>query len=409
MRDIWVIIATEFKRRVRSRAYLFGTVLGAVGLVAIFALPQFLGRGFGEETPTIVVAGDPALVAQAAPLLAQTLELGAPIVGIPAHPDLAFLDAHGHAHDLLVLRRDGAGIHALLYTRDPATAPRRRVAASLEPLNIAQATGLPLQRIAPLMIVPLEVRSLNAKFGSEAAAVNAQAGANAIVLLLYLAAILNGQSVIASVAEEKTSRIAEILVAIVAPSRLLAGKVVAVIASSFVQLVVWVTALVVAQPHLVADSAAGSGDASPFVNVLKVISPASLPIFAVIFLIAFVQYALLYAAATSLINRTEDLGSVSLPVTLPVIASFLAAQFAISQPSTSTAVTLSALPLIGPFVMAARVAVSTVPWWQLLLALLVNVAAIAVIAWGSGKIYRTGLLNYGRLPNFRQVLATLRA
>ncbi len=118
---------------------------------------------------------------------------------------------------------------------------------------------------------------------------------------------------------------------------------------------------------------------------------------------------MLYAAAASLINRTEDLGSVAGPLVVPVVLGIILAQVALQFPNSPNMVVCSLIPLISPFVMFTRVAVSDVPAWQLVLSLAINVGTAVLLAWLSGKIYRVGMLLYGRAPSLKQVLATLRA
>jgi len=235
-----------------------------------------------------------------------------------------------------------------------------------------------------------------------------------MVTILYLAIILNAQSILASVAEEKTSRIAELLAATVAPAQLLAGKILATAASGALQIALWIGAAYFAAPLIAAQNtdpsapaAASSTDA--LFGVLNTLGPPVVAAFAVFFLIGFIQFALLYAGAASLISRTEDIGSVVAPLVIPVVAGFLVAQVAVVAPNAANVVVLSMIPLLAPFVMFARIAVATIPLWQIALSLLINLGAIAVIAIFAGKLYRVGLLTYGRPPRLAQVWAVLRS
>jgi ABC-2 type transport system permease protein len=115
------------------------------------------------------------------------------------------------------------------------------------------------------------------------------------------------------------------------------------------------------------------------------------------------------AGFASLINRTEDLGSISLPLVAPVIAAFFIAMVTLDSPDASWAVTSSMIPLISPFVMFARIAVSNVPAWQLALSIGINVVALYLITIMAGKIYRVGMLLYGRAPKLSQVWHVLRS
>ena len=411
MNVIPVIFQTEFMRRIRSRPFILGTLIGAVALVLIALLPALLDRSFGDAGKRIVLAGDATLVAQAKTLLAKDYQIVATTSEVPAHPTLAYLDAHAKASALVVLHGDGSGLRLHVFARD-AGAVRSALGDDLVPLNVALATHVPQQRIARLLTVPVETSSFDAKFAHGDSAATAKGVALAMLALLYVSIIFTSQNVLSSVAEEKTSRIAELLVATVAPSRLLAGKILAAAATGALQIGVWAGAAYLAGPLIAAQSGApapapGSGNA--LFGLGDVLTAPVVIAFAAFFLVGFFQYALLYAAAASLISRTEDLGSVTGPLVIPVVAGFLVAQFAIVAPNEAKVVVLSMLPLISPFVMFTRVAVATVPAWQMALSIAINLGAVVAIAVAAGKIYRVGLLTYGRPPKLAQVWATLRS
>jgi ABC-type Na+ efflux pump permease subunit len=114
------------------------------------------------------------------------------------------------------------------------------------------------------------------------------------------------------------------------------------------------------------------------------------------------------AAAASLINRSEDLGGLVIPLIIPAVLALVLAQLALALPNSTNIVICSLIPLVSPFVMFARIAVSNVPAWQLMLSLAINLGGAVLLAWLSGKIYRVGMLLYGRAPSLRQIAATLR-
>ena len=108
-------------------------------------------------------------------------------------------------------------------------------------------------------------------------------------------------------------------------------------------------------------------------------------------------------------NRTEDIGSISTPLIFAVIAALFVAIAALGTPDAPWAVTCSFIPLISSFVMFARIAVGNVPLWQLILSLGINVVALWFIAMFAGKVYRVGMLLYGRTPKFSQIWSVIRS
>ena len=114
--------------------------------------------------------------------------------------------------------------------------------------------------------------------------------------------------------------------------------------------------------------------------------------FLLFFIVGFLQLSMVLAALASLINRTEDSGSVSVPLAIPIITALLVAVAALDVPDAPWVVVMSFVPLIAPFVMFARIAVSDVPFGQMVISLEINVVALCLIAIGAGKVYRVGML-----------------
>ncbi len=407
MNELGVVISAEFVRRIRSRAYILATLLGAISIIAVVALPRYLSGSLGGNSHRLVLTGDAALTTAAAPLLADDLDVAARVPPLTSRPTLAFLNSYKVGGVALLERTPRGSLKVTVYARDPSLY-HTTLARDLGPLQFSLESGVPVDAVRKRLNVAVDVRDVAGRFADASEATAAKGVAYLFVFLLYLSILLNAQGILASVAEEKTSRIAELLVATIDPSRLLAGKVLASTATGFIQLAIWIAAGAFtgqAVTGLFADTTSTSA---------AVIGPVALPpgeVLALLafFLVGFVQYAVLYAAAASLINRTEDLGSVAGPVVLPVVLGFVFAQFGLQSPSSNVSLVASQLPLLAPFVMFTRIAVSDVPLWQIVLSLAINLAAAIAFAFIAGRIYRVGLLMYGRAPSLRQVLTTLRS
>ncbi len=403
MNTVGVIFSAEFERRIRSRAFLIGTVIGALAIGALALLPGLLG-GFASSTKTIVLVGDPALTSAAAKLLKRDFSIVATVPRLAQTPTVAYLDAHGKASAVAVLERRGDALHVVAYTRDPG-GMRTAFATDLAPLQIGLATGTPPSEVAAHTKIAVEEHDVSGRFADASQAVAAKGIALAFIVLLYLAILLNAQSIVMAVAEEKTSRIAELLVAAIDPAQLLFAKILAATATSFVQLAVWIgTSVVVGKTvaGFFADAPAAAG-----APALGVTAPEILW-FIVFFIIGFIQCAVIFAAAGSLVNRSEDVGSISGPLYIPIIGAYIIAQFALQFPNAPNVVVFSFVPLLAPFVMFTRVVVGSVPAWQLVVSISINVLAAVALAWFSGRVYRVGMLMYGRLPSPRQIVAAMR-
>ncbi|GAC1425347.1 MAG: ABC transporter permease [Candidatus Velthaea sp.] len=409
MNDFAIIFQAEFLRKIRSRPFILGSLIGAISIIAISYLPGMLTSAMSTSSKTIVLAGEPALVAQAKMLLGKDFKIIGTVPPLTKPPTIADLDKFEKASAIAELQRNARGLHVVAYSRDPSNF-RTSFGRDLVPLNIALATHLPQSQIGPLLKVPVKVQSLDAKFADQSAADSAKAVGYGLVLLLYMSILINSQTVMSSVAEEKTSRIAELLVATTSPAYLLAGKIFAAGVAGLIQLTVWIGAAYLAGSRFASSMTAGeSPDPANAGFGSFDISTGVIVAFVLFFIIGFMQYATLYAAAASLINRTEDLGSVAAPLVIPVVGGFLLAQYALVAPNSTNVQIISQIPLLAPFVMFTRLTAATVPVWQIVLSVLINAAATVLIIWAAGKVYRVGLLMYGRPPNIRQVIAALRS
>jgi ABC-2 type transport system permease protein len=408
--EIGIVFAAEFARKLRSRVYLVATLGGALMVAFLVEAPALFSHASFASTSDIVLAGPAALRQRAAALMEakEDFRVVSSLERLPQPVTLAFLDAHHKAAAALELSVQQHKLHVDVYPRDLAAYDEIEFRV-LAPLSIEVATGLPSAEVTPALKVVRVIHPLDRKFVDAKSATFAHGVAFGLIFILYFSIIIASQSVMASVAEEKTSRIAELLVATISPVNLLTAKTLAAAALALLQIGVWVTTALVLLPRA-AVSLAGSQTLGPDSSAqLLAFDPGELLAFAIFFLLGFFQYATIYAAAASLISRTEDLGSVATPVILPVVGAFFIAQFALLQPNSPLAIVFSFVPFISPFVIFSRIAISLVPWWQIALAVAINLATVAVCFYLGGKIYRVGMLLYGNAPSLRQVWAALRA
>jgi ABC-2 type transport system permease protein len=406
MNEFITVYSAEVMRRLRSRAFIVGLMIGAIGIIAMIRLPAFIDS-FASQADRIVLAGDPALIRQAKPLLKSDYTITGVAPGL-TRPTASDLDAHGKAAAVVVLTRSNRGIHATIYTKDPTANTASDLKRDLVPLQVAFATNISSGQVGSLMKVPVDVKPLASKFGTAAQADQAKIVANLLIVLLYLLIVLNSQLIMTSVAEEKTSRIAELLVASVKPSSLLAGKIAASASLAIVQMALWVAVgFAFGSSTPTTHLASHASPSAPF--SLSGVSPTDIAGFVIFFLLGYLQMATMFAAIGSLINRTEDIGSIGGPFFMPIIAAFFIAIAALEVPDAPVVVVTSFIPLIAPFVMFARIVVSSVPLWQIGASLAINVAAIWVIAILGGKVYRIGMLLYGRPPKLSQLWHAIRA
>lgn len=412
LQELAVVFPAEFIRRIRSRPFIIGTILGVAMVFLIAVLPSFFERSIVSASKRLVVAAPADLTTPALVLLRRddtfvvTQSVGPQ--EIPRPPTVAFLQAHGNAAALLVLTRGKHGLDVSAYARDAGTFAAGRISRDLAPLAVAVAGGLPTNRIITYSPRAIEVHGVEGRYTTSESADVARGIATFLVTILYIVVLVNSQLLTSSVAEEKTSRIAELLVATISPSSLLAGKVLATGSAGLLQIAVWSAAGIAVAGNLTTGSS-GAPSAETLIALAEALTPSIVVAFLASFVLGFLEYSLLFAGAASLISRTEDLGSITVPLVLPVLAAFMIAQFAMAAPESPTVVIASFVPLLSPFVMFTRMLIVTVPAWQVAVAFALNVAALSLIVPFSGKLYRVGLLLYGRTPKLAQIWAVLRS
>lgn len=407
MSDFITVYSAETMRRLRSRIFIIGVLVGAVGIGLILKLPTYM-ETLVNQANRVAIAGDPALVSQAASLLRKDFHIVRTMPGKTAVSPSDLADTKSISA-IILLRRTGHSMNVVIYARDPGNITVSSLRRDLLPLALQVSTGLSRADLGKALKLPVTIRATNSKFGTAAQADDARIIAYIMLFALYILIMINSQLIMSSVAEEKTSRIAEMLVASVNPSALLSGKIAASATLAVVQMIIWIAIgfLLGAQPGPpTAIAAAESSRATSF--SLSSVSSADLAGFAAFFLLGYLQVSTMFAAVGSLVNRTEDLGALAGPLVIPIVAAFLIAMTALAAPNTPVVIITSFVPLIAPFVMFARIVVSDVPIWQVVLSLAINVAATWAIAVLAGKIYRVGMLLYGRPPKLSQIWSVIR-
>ena len=403
MNEFITVYSAELVRRLRSRPFLIGLVVGTLAILFMIRSPQFLGNTF-TGSKTTVLLGDAELTDRAADLLAGDFTVAA---RLPKQRPTGKMLTENNASSIIVLDVRNKRLALTVYAKDPASVQQDRLRSRLLPLQVQVRTGRSAPSVTNELAIPIDVHPVGSKFASSEQAEAAHAIAYLLLFFLYVLVLLNSQLVMSSVAEEKTTRIAELLVASVDPIALLAGKIAAAATLALGQLALWVVVAAYAGGGMTSNSpAAGAG--IDFSGISTALSPLVVVFFLLFFVVGLLQIATLFAGFASLINRTEDLGSLQGPLILPVVAAFFIAMAALGSPDTPWVRALSVVPIVSPFVMFARMAVSNVPIWQTTFALVINVAALGVIMIFAGKLYRIGMLLYGRPPKFSQILSVLR-
>jgi len=230
--------------------------------------------------------------------------------------------------------------------------------------------------------------------------------------LMYLILLLYGSQVMMGVTEEKTSRIAEVVVSSVKPFQLMVGKIIGIGMVALTQFLIWIFCVFLIY-NLGKFSGNDSGTMANAVGTIqKVFTSVNIGLvvgcFIFYLLAGFFFYASLYAAIGSAINEDmREAQSLSFPITMLIIFSIALMTPAISNPSSPIAVWTSIIPFSSPIVMMARVPFgvpNTVPWWQLGLSMSLLIIGFILTTSFAAKIYRTGILMYGKKPSWKEMI-----
>jgi ABC-2 type transport system permease protein len=228
------------------------------------------------------------------------------------------------------------------------------------------------------------------------------------VVLLFITVIIYGMWVATGVASEKSSRVMELMVSAASPRQMLTGKVVGIGAAGLSQYVAIAipTLLLITFQDRIAELILGPGwaEGAPLVGL----SPGLLAGYGVFFLLGFVLFALIYASMGSFVSRPDDLQTLSLPLSLLATIGYLTAIVALGGGAGVWVTVASFLPPFSPFVMLARLMVSAIEPWQVLLSIGILVATIAVVAVVASRMYAAGVLLYGQRPGIRAFVAAAR-
>jgi ABC-2 type transport system permease protein len=223
-----------------------------------------------------------------------------------------------------------------------------------------------------------------------------------IAMLLYMTIFIYGQNVLRGVIEEKQTRVAEIVVSSVRPTTLLAGKVLGVGAVGLTQVLIWIVVGFAMARYRTALLNMMGIDATPLQFPSTTIS--QMGILVVFFMLGYTFYAALFAAIGSIVNTEQEAQQAQLPVVMLLIVSIMFLQPVLNAPDGKLANTLTWLPFSSPIVMPLRMSAVSVPTWEIVASLLALMAGCYIAVWIAARIYRTGLLMYGKRPSMGELI-----
>jgi ABC-2 type transport system permease protein len=218
---------------------------------------------------------------------------------------------------------------------------------------------------------------------------------------------LYGVAVMRSVLEEKTNRIAEVLMSTIRASHLMAGKIIGVGSAAVAQVLIWVAilAVVVTQSHRFGG---GFTLPDPVLQALQV-DPLTGALLFLFFLLGFFLYASIFAMVGASVTSEQEAQSVQFIALIPLITPMMFLESILNAPLGRTATTLGIVPFTAPIAMPMRMASTHVPGIEIATALGLMVVGIVVVSWVAGKVYRVGILSTGKRPSLRELARWVRS
>jgi ABC-2 type transport system permease protein len=391
---IRLIAWREISERLQGRFTRVMTVVTVVFVVAGIAVPSLI-KSSGSSAPTRIALVGPEAQALAPTLqrTAQEAKLKLQLSDLPDNRGLVVSELDSGRLDV-AMGFHLASLEAVVKTSlDPTV--RAVIQAAIDDAHVRSSlkqAGIAVDKVLPALR-PVAITVATTQPATPASPDHTARVVAAIVaaLLMYVSLGLYGQAVAAGVAQEKTSRTAEVLLAAVRPRELLAGKVLGIGLTGLGQLAI------AASAGLIANAV---------IHSAKI--PASiwglLPGFLVCFFAGFMLYALAYAAAGALVARQEEVQSAIVPIAMPLLIGYLLVYAAVGHPNAGWLKVASFLPPLTATLMPARIALGHVPWWQLVLAAVIMAASIYGMIRVAARVYERSLLRTGGRISWRAAL-----
>jgi ABC-2 type transport system permease protein len=420
MAKLWAIIKREYVERVRSKWFVIATLFGPIFFSAIIIVPAWLssrskattdiynttildatGNGFGHRL-AVNIAGD------------STIPGRVPEVRVVAPSMLSKAESTA-THEVMQKDRTGYVVvdqqtlagEAARYAGRNATsiADMAQIKSAIRETILAsrlEKVGLDNSRMKEITFIPLD-------FSTERITEKGRAGSGiasvmfgfAIGFLLYASIVIYGQTIMSGVLEEKTTRVAEVVMSSVPTDTLLAGKVLGVGAVGLTQQIIWIVTTYVLLQLRAPIMAKLGAPAMSF--TLPDISLGAGLVFLLFFLFGFIFYSSLFAAVGSSVNSESEARQAASPLMIMIISTAVFIQPVLLNPTGTTARVLSLVPFSSPIIMPIRMAGIGIAPLELAASLGFLAIGCVVALWLASRIYRVGLLMYGKRPTIKEM------
>lgn len=418
MNKIWIIIKREYLTRVRKKTFIISTLL-----FPLLYLGLIFGMGFiaekSKQNLHVAVIDSSGYFSNDAINKQNVADNSSVLTLVKSNTDKIIADHNAEGYDGYIIIpainwKEGSDSLFFKANKSYGSGSTAAVEAKLNRIwNEIKNDSLQIDTEKQTILVKSKLRVSTRNIKDENANVKTAEGIGYVAgFLIYFILLIYGSQVMMGVMEEKTNRIAEVIVSSVKPFQMMLGKILGIGLVALTQFFLWI-AFVLIVYNVGKASGAGGGMATEMVGSMqKMFGSVNVPLilfcFGFYFLAGFFFYASLYGAIGSAVNEDmREAQSLSFPITMLVIISIALMTAAISDPTGPIAVWGSIIPFSSPIVMMARIPYGvpgTVPVWQLALSMGLLILGFIFTVWFAGKIYRTGILMYGKKPSWKEMI-----
>ena len=435
MNKIGLIIKREYFTRVKKRSFIIMTFLGPLLIAAIYIVPILLALHADNEKRTI------AVVDQSHWFERQFVSTD----------NQTFIRLDGISIDSTKkLVQQGFFDIALYIPETQLNIPSSAVVYSMKqvPLSVEEhirdvmKNEIQVQKLIASGVDPEILESIKTSINLSVIRMDEEGGEKEtftevqfilglfLAVLIYMFIMMFGGQVMQGVSEEKSSRIIEVIVSSVKPFQLMMGKIIGVSLVALTQFVMWIlltgviyvgfsAAVGISHPEAISQGTVMTQEISSsnimdneavqeVLNIVHSIDFGTIIVsFVVFFLLGYLLYATMFAAIGSLVDNNTDSQQFTLPVTVPLIIAIISAIYIVNDPDSSLAVWMSMIPFTSPVVMMVRIPFG-IPIWQVVVSALLLAGSFVGMTWVAAKIYRTGILMYGKKPTYKEIFKWLK-
>jgi len=440
-RTIGIIIKREYLNRVKKKSFLLITFLSPILFAALCIVPALLMTQIKDKSKRMAVVDESGIVM-------PFLESGKAI---------EYQDCSSTPLDSLKLNLEAYGYDAVLSV-SPLDEAEKTVSAaiySVKPINIELSDNInskiddaveayriesyDIDNLSEIMQdvksdVTLKAYTVSADGEEKASETSVYMIVSMILgMALYMFIVMFGSMVMSSVIEEKSSRVVEVLISSVKATELMFGKIIGIALVALTQFFLWIVltlAIIGVVGAVAGESLLGGADPAEITQMAQMGGAATADItaaassegglslilstlgnmhlglllvcFVVYFVFGYMLYASLFAAVGSAVENEGDSNQLQLPITIPLLIAFFIAIYAFRAPESSAVIWGSLIPFTSPIVMLARLPFG-VPYWELILSIVLLVATFVLCAWASAKIYKVGILMFGKKTTWKDL------